>query len=344
MKKVALIAPEQLELQENCPDIMIRPDTVKIEVSACGICGSDLALLTGTRSLENEHYFGHEFSGIVVDAGEGHNGLQVGMRVASELVKTCGQCWNCRNGLPNYCRSMNDALLPGGFSSETLVLNTPSYCFLSPIPDTLDDITATLLEPANCAYRIASKANIRPGDSVLIFGLGTMGLITAEILKSMGAGSIIGTDRNKVRLEKIRQTSLLDVVDCNDADWMEQVKERTGSMGVDIVIEATGASAVLADTFEIVRPGGTIVAGGVYHGSVTNFVPTPIMRKELTIVGAKGPYPSVKSDGTSVVVDIVNKLQNNLKKLINVYDYSEGLTAFCDMRSGVSIKPVIKLK
>lgn len=344
MKKVALLAPEQLELQENCSSLMIQPDTVKIEVSACGICGSDLALVMGKRSLKKEHYFGHEFSGTIVDAGQARNGIRVGMRVASELVKTCGQCWNCRNGLPNYCRSMNDALLPGGFSSETLVLNTPTYCFLSPVPDTLDDITATLLEPANCAYRIASKANIRPGDSVLVFGLGTMGLITAEILKSTGAGVVIGADRNKARLEKIVEMGLLDVVDCNDADWMEQVKERMGSMGPDIVIEATGVSTVLADTLQIVRPGGTIVAGGVYHAPISDFVPTPIMRKELTIVGAKGPYPNVRSDGTSVVVDLVNKLQTNLKKLITVYDYKDGLRAFDDMKSGVSIKSVISFK
>jgi L-iditol 2-dehydrogenase len=344
MRKIVLIAPGQLELQENCVGIDMQQEMVKIDVSACGICGSDLASLTGRRPLTNERYFGHEFSGTVVEAGEGHNGMKTGMRVASELAKTCGHCWNCRKGLENYCRSMNDALLPGGFSSETLVLNTPSYSFLSTIPSTLDDITATLLEPTNCAFRIAMKANIKPGDTVLVFGLGAIGFITSQILKSFGAGVVLGTDRSKLRLEQLKKSGLIDIIDRNDENWLEQVKEAGGVNGVDVVIEATGAPTVLVDAIQAVRPGGRIVAGSVYHGAIDNFEPLPIMRKELTIVGAKGPYPHLKTDGTSAVVDVLVKLQNDLKKIITVYEYKDAIKAFNDMSSGAAIKPVITFK
>jgi len=344
MRKVALLAQGKLELQENCVSVDLQPETIKIDVSACGICGSDLALFTGRRPLANEHYFGHEFSGVVLDAGKNYNGILNGMRVASELAKTCGQCWNCRNGLQNYCRSMNDALLPGGFSSETLVLNTPSYSFLSQIPSSLDDITATLLEPTNCAFHIAMRANIKPGDTVLVFGLGPIGLIASQVLKNMGAGVVIGTDRSKTRLEQVKKTGLIEVIDRNDDNWLEQVKEAVGVDGVDVIIEATGAPAVLLDAFQAVRLGGRIVAGSVYHGNITNFEPLQIMRKELTIVGAKGPYPHLKTDGTSVVVDVLNKLQNDLKKIITVYEYKDALKAFDDIASGSAIKAVITFK
>jgi len=345
MRKVALVDYGKLELQENSEHIRtLEPGTVKIDVAACSICGSDIALYHGKRSLQNERYFGHEFSGVVTDAGDGSNGICKGMRVASELSKTCGHCWNCRNGLPNYCKSMNDALLPGGFSEETLVLNTPEYSFISPIPDTIDDITATLLEPTNCAYHVARQADVKHGETVVVFGMGPMGLTAARIIKSMGVDVVVGVDRSKMRLEKVRQLGFIDVVDSSDEDWQDQLMEMCGSKGADVVVELTGALPVLQNAFEIVRPGGRIVVGSVYSGFADKVELLPIMRKELTIRGSKGPYPHLKTDGTSAAVDILVKLQDDLKKLITVYDYKDALQAFEDMMSGAAIKPVIRFR
>lgn len=336
------MAPGVLELQDAPALGSTTGDTVRVDVSACGICGSDLALYNGRRDLSGEHYFGHEFSGIITEAGSTANGLKAGMRIASELVKGCGRCWFCRNGMQNYCRSMNDALLPGGFSEETLVLNTDAYSFLSPIPDTLDDITATTLEPANCAYHVAVRANIQPGDRVLVIGLGAIGMIAGLILQTLGAGKVIGADRSPLRLEQVRKTGLIDVVDTAEPNWMDKVREMTAKEGVDVVIEATGAPAVLKQTMEIVRTGGKIVVPSVYFGSIEGFEPIPIMRKELTIIGSKGPAPQLNVDGTSAVVDKVMQLKAQLQKLITVYDYKDSLQAFADARSGAAIKAVIK--
>ena len=343
LRKIKLTAPGQLELTTEDEVLNVTEDTVKIEVKACGICGSDLALYNGTRDLSNEHYFGHEFSGIVIDPGKGANGLKAGMRVASELVHGCGQCWYCRNGLENYCKGLNDVLIPGGFTEQTLVTNTKSYSYLSPIPDDLDFPTAALMEAANCAFRVAIKADIKPGDTVLVFGLGAIGFIGALILKSMGAGKIVGADRSPLRLEQVRKTGLIDVLDTSEADWLDKAKELISStQGFDVIIEATGAPAVLKDTFKAVRHGGRIVVGSVYHGTVDGFDPLPIMRKELTIVGAKGSAPVRKSNGYSAVVDKVVQLKDELQKLITVYDYEDALTAFADARSGKAVKAVIR--
>lgn len=343
MRRVALIDYGKLELQNHWEGVgQLRLGTVKVNVSACSVCGSDIALFKGNRSFTEERYFGHEFSGVVVDAGDGANGIAPGTRVASELSRTCGQCWNCLNGLQNYCKSMNDALLPGGFAEETLVLNRPDYSFISSLPPEIDDVTATLLEPTNCAYRIARQANIIPGDHVVIFGMGTMGLIAARILRSMGADIVIGVDNNKARLEKIRQLNLLDVVDSNAPDWLEQIKEMVGDKGADIVVEATGVVSVLKRAFEAVRPGGKIVVASVYHELAGTLELTPIMRKELTMIGAKGPFPHRKTDGSSASLETLVNIQDDLKKLITVYDYKDALRAFEDMMSGDAIKAVVK--
>ncbi len=341
MRSVKLLQPGQLELREVDNVGEVTPTTVKVKVHACGICGSDLALYNGKRDLAGEHYFGHEFSGVIIDTGNNCNGMKKGMRVATDLVKGCGRCWFCRNGLQNYCKSMNDALLPGGFTEETLVTSTDAYSLLSPIPDELDDITASLLEPLNCAYHVAMKAEIKPGDNVLLFGLGAIGLYAGLILESMGAGRVIGANRAGKRLERTRETKLLDLVNTSDPDWLDQVKEMTGPEGPDVVVEATGAPALLKDAMAAVRVGGRIVVGSVYHGSVDGFEPLPIMRKELTIKGAKGPAPLLKSDGSSAVVEKALQLKEQLNKTISVYEYKDALQAFADARSGVAIKAVV---
>ena len=342
MKRITLLAPGKLELRKENRELSLMDGMVKVRVSACGICGSDLALLNGTRDLSREKYFGHEFSGVVTEVSDTSCGFRPGMRVASELARTCGHCWHCRNGLPEYCRSMNDALLPGGFAEETLVRSTPDYSFLSPIPDSLDDITASLLEPTNCAYNFVMKAQIRPGDNVAVFGLGAMGIIAAILLKKLGAGAVICVGRRPVRQEKARKTGIFDAVVGNDEAGRDCIRRLCGERGPDVVIEATGSPQVLSDAMEIIRPGGRIVVASVYHGTVPNFDPLPIFRKELTVVGAKGPTAFPRSDGSSAVVHMISSIREELSRIISVYDYADALRAFEDARSGEAIKAVIR--
>ncbi|MCC8067895.1 MAG: alcohol dehydrogenase catalytic domain-containing protein, partial [Clostridiales bacterium] len=320
MRKIVLNAPGDLQLQESSLIQPMESEMVRVDVSACAICGSDLALLSGKRDLSKEKYFGHEFSGVVTEVAADSFGVQPGTRVASELSRTCGKCWHCINGMPNYCKSMNDALLPGGFSEDTLVRSSEEYSFLSAIPSTVDDVVASLMEPTNCAYHIAMRTAMKPGDNVVIFGIGAMGLIAGIILKSMGAGNVVAVGRRPARLEQVRSTGIFDAVVTNDEKGMEQVREICGAPGADIVIEATGAAPVLVDAMNIARYGGRIVVGSVYSGTVQEFAPLPILRKELSIVGAKGPTTYRKSDGTSAVVGVLERIQSDLRKIIRVYD------------------------
>ena len=119
MKKLSLVDYGKLELRDDWEGIALQPGMVKVRVSACAICGSDIALFRGKRDLKEERYFGHEFAGVVVDAAPGADSIPMGTRVASEVSRSCGKCWNCRHGLASYCKSMNEAFLPGGFARET---------------------------------------------------------------------------------------------------------------------------------------------------------------------------------------------------------------------------------
>ncbi len=342
IRKLALLGPGELQLQVQDNDIPLRSEMVKVRVSACGICGSDLSLLKGSRDISKEHYFGHEFSGVVTELGEDSIGFSPGMRVASELAVSCGRCWNCRNGLSNYCRSMNDAFSPGGFTEETLVSARSDYSFLSSIPDSLDDITASMSEPTNCAYRIAMQSNIKPGDNIVIFGLGAMGIISALILKQLGAGAVVCVGRRATRQEKVRKLGIFDAVVGNDDNGMDAIRQIVGDKGADVVIEATGTPQVLEDAIRMVRYGGRVVVGSVYSDKIPEFDPLPIFRKEITIIGAKGPYVYPRTDGSSAVIFMMEKIREDLRKIITVYDYKDALQAFEDASSGEAIKAVVK--
>lgn len=341
MRRVALIDYGKLELQDDWGGIELQPGTVKVEVSACAICGSDLALLRGKRDLKSERYWGHEFSGTVIDAGDGAGGITAGMRVASEVSRACGHCWYCRNGLPSLCKSFNEAFLPGGFSQETCVLNTQENSFISPVPAVLDDITATLLEPTSCSLQCALKADIRPGAKVAVIGMGPMGFITARILQQIGAGLVVGIVNKPSRLEKVREIGFLEGIDSSREDWLDRVREIFGDFGPDVVVELSGSLTAFQNALKIVRPGGRIVVGSVYTGYADNVELRPVMRKELTIVGAKGPFPNLNSDGSSMAMEMLVKIQKDVRKIIQVYDYTDALRAFEDMMCSRSIKSVI---
>ena len=241
-----------------------------------------------------------------------------------------------------YCRSLNDAITPGGFTEYTLARSTPDYSFLSPVPDAIDDVTAALMEPTNCAYQIAMKANIKPGDNVVVYGLGAMGIIAAIILRHLGAGAIICVGRRPARQEKARQTGIFDAVVGNDEAGMAVIREICGEHGADVVIEATGTPSVLSQAMTTARYGGRVVAASVYHGTIPEFDPLPIFRRELTIVGAKGPGAFLRTDGSSAVVHMMSLMKEDLAKIIRVYDFKDALQAFEDAKSGEAIKAVIK--
>lgn len=341
MKKLSLVDYGKLELRDDWEGIALLPGMVKVQVSACAICGSDIALFRGKRDLKEERYFGHEFAGVVVDAAPGADSIPMGTRVASEVSRACGKCWNCRHGLASYCKSMNEAFLPGGFARETGVLHTTENSFLSPLPDSIDDITASLLEPTNCSYEVALKANIQPGDTVAVIGMGPMGFITARLLQAMGAGLVVGIVNKPSRLEKVREIGFMDAIDSSAPDWLDQVREVFGPYGPDVVVELSGNYAALQNAIQIVRPAGRIVVGSVYAGFADKVEMRPVMRKELTIVGAKGPYPNLNAVGGSASLDMLVKLQDDLRRIITVYEAKDAIRAFEDMMSGRAIKSVI---
>ncbi|MDY0943822.1 zinc-dependent alcohol dehydrogenase [Priestia megaterium] len=338
MMRLTLESPGQLKLiEERSPDIL--PGTVKVRVSACGICGSDIAQWKGHRS---DRYFGHEFTGIITEVGPGVKDLYEGMRVTSGMIGSCGVCWNCQNGHPNYCRNLHEILTPGGFAEETLVEHSDRFKFLTLLPSEIDDVTGTLHETISCVLRIIERAEIKPGQSVLVVGLGAIGVLAAELFRGLGAGIVVGMDLNPHRLAAAHKLKIDKVIDRSNQAWLEQIFEAVGPKGADIIIEATGSPKALGDSFQAARVGAKVIIGSVYHDLANNLDIVPIMRKELAVIGAKGSYPYVTSYGQSIATQTLLSGHFSTKEYFGVYSPQEAEQAFEDAASGRFIKPVIK--
>ena len=273
---------------------------------------------------------------MVVDVGSNVEDLTVGDQVTTGVLQGCGGCSNCRLGRPNYCKSLGEVLFPGGFAQRTSVHHA-DYQYLVPC-NGLDLLQATLHEPLSCSLRIVEQARVSPGQTVVVLGLGTMGVMSALLAKAFGAGSVVGVDTNPAR------------VDAANALGIESVSPGGGPLAeptrieADVVVEATGSPVGFETALAIAGLGGRIVVGSVYSRLAAELDLRPIMRKELEIIGAKGSYPHVTRRGSSLSVDLLKRNDLPWRKIPRVYGIEEAEKAFQDMVSGKVIKPIIQMK
>jgi threonine dehydrogenase-like Zn-dependent dehydrogenase len=312
------------------------PDQVLVQVSACGICGSDLRPYR--NGLLDLPFFGHEFSGFVRSAGSGIADFDPGDRVASGLARGCGACEACLRGHPNYCEKTRGHYSPGGFAEYCLVTCAGGARPLIKIPDDLDFARATLFEPLSCAMRIEERAEAKEGARVLVIGLGMMGVLTALLIKLRRRDVyVVGADSHRGRVETARS---LGLDECIRLGGEGRAGDSVASPEFDLVIDATGAAAVLPLALGYTRLGGRIVLAGVPTEAVI-LEPLPIFRKELTIVGAKGPYPYPGPKGGSLALELLCSRLLPWERLIRVLPFSEAAAGFELASRGEALKCVL---
>jgi 2-desacetyl-2-hydroxyethyl bacteriochlorophyllide A dehydrogenase len=332
---LAVRGPERVEFARvELPEP--GPDQVLIEVSACGICGSDLRLY---RQGEMEAaFFGHEFSGKVVSVGTGVEDFKTGDRIAAGLARACGHCEPCQRGFPNYCVLSTNQFYPGGFAQFCLVSCAQDFRPIIRIPDAIDDVRATLFEPLSCAMRISTRVAVARGSRVLVLGLGMMGMLAALLLKkSTPEICIVGADTSSSRVGLGRELGLDRCVQFESGNFKAGQEMASD---YDVVVDATGIAAVFTLAVDLARLGGTVILAGVPAGAVA-FAPLPIFRKELTVVGAKGPFPYPNTEGGSQALDLLLSADIPWDKLVTVFPFHLAAEAFQGAARSGPLKSVL---
>lgn len=269
---VRLYGPSDLRVESVPFDATLLPDEVLIRVRATGVCGSDLHPYEtgsiGSTQLNSPLVLGHEFSGVVEQIGSQVENLQVGARVAVDPAWVCGTCRECRSGNPNLCRRQRFCgLAPDDGSLRERMVAPARFCH--PIPDSVSDASAALLEPLGIALHATDLARIRVGAKVAILGAGPIGLCLAQTARVAGAGTVWIHD---------------------PLEYRQQFAERYGAIALpvdaeaDVVIEAAWAKESVQQAMDLARPGGTVVLVGIPFEDTVSFKHSVARRKGLTIL------------------------------------------------------------
>jgi threonine dehydrogenase-like Zn-dependent dehydrogenase len=248
-----------------------------IRVAAAGICGTDLELRRGYAGFAGVP--GHEFVGIVEDAGSADAGW-IGQRVVGEITVGCGRCRACRIAGRGHCDVRTVLGIRGRDGAFAEYLSLPSRN-LHALPASIEDITAVFVEPTAAACRIAEQVRLEPGIQIAIVGAGRLGLLVAQVLRVEGAQVtvVVRSDRGR----SIAQSLGLETMAVDEALG-------TRARQFDVAVDVTGDPAGFRTATALVRPLGTVVVKSTFHGE-TPVSFSPLVVDEITIVGSRcGPF------------------------------------------------------
>lgn len=286
MRAVIIDKPGEIRVG-SVADPTPGPDELVIKVGACGICGTDLHIAQGEFPPTPYPIVpGHEFAGEVVSLGSNvknlvskDNPLAIGSRVAVDPSLYCGHCFFCHTGHGNMCsnwQAIGDTV-SGAFAEYVAVPFANAYL----IPDHISFREAALIEPVACAVHGVHRLEPKLGESMLIVGAGTMGLLLLQLLLRGGASRVAMMDLNAQRLETAKKLGADRVATSVEALLADE------PLGFDCVIDATGVSRAIESAFTAVRRGGKFMVFGVAPQEArVALSPFRIYNEEITIVGS----------------------------------------------------------
>jgi len=276
------------------------PGGAVLAVEAVGLCASDVAQIHGHKHVPGEVsplVPGHEIVGRVhALAPDADLGVEVGQRVAVDLVWRCGECAACRSGSPycermqvfGYTRGLDDGSgLHGGYG-EYMEVHASSH--LLALTDDVPAEELSLFEPLASVVNWFGRVDLQPGETVFVQGPGHMGLICAAYAKFRGAGTVIvsGTSADRLRLDTALEVGADHVVDVDAESAVDAVTRITGGAMADVVVDLTDAAAPVGLALEAVRMGGRVLWAGLKNMTPVPVVSDLVPLKGLTVVGGTG--------------------------------------------------------
>lgn len=294
MKAAVVVKNEVVEYQE-IEEPAVEPGCVKIKVKASGICGSDIP-----RVLYNGVHFypivlGHEFSGDVVEVGEGVTKVKVGDRVSGAPLLPCMKCDDCQKG--NYALCKNYSFVGSrrnGSNAEYVVIPEKNAV---PFDACIPYEQGAMFEPATVAIHGVLQNEYKSGGTVAILGGGTIGMFTMQWCKIFGSKKVVVFDISKERLDMALRLGADAVINTTESDYMEQAMALTGGQGYNYVFETAGAAPTMYMAFDLAANKANVCFIGTPHVDLTF---TPAMwenmnRKEFHLTGSwmsySAPYP-----------------------------------------------------
>jgi threonine dehydrogenase-like Zn-dependent dehydrogenase len=269
MLAVTFQAPGRVEVQEVAdPELQETGDAI-VKVEACAVCGSDLHIYHGRVKIDPGFTIGHEFVGVVTQAGAGVSRVAVGDRVLGCFQTACGSCLQCLRGEYHRCeqgRTFGHGVAMGDLqgSQAEQVLVPHADMTLRRVPEGMQASTAIFAgDVMGTGYHAIASSGMRPGDSVAVLGLGPVGLCAVQAARAAGAATVLAIDSVPERLA-MAQAFGGSALHLEEVDVKAAVRSATQRRGVDVAIDAVGDPRALELAISLARPAGAVAAIGVY--------------------------------------------------------------------------------
>lgn len=282
MKALVYEGPKNMLLQDVDRPV-IEADEVLIEVAFSGICGSELSGFLGHNSLRTPPLiFGHEFSGTVAVVGADVKSVRVGDRVTANPLVTCGICSYCKSGRQQLCvsRKLLSAALPGSNAEFVKIHKNNVYV----LPEGMSFEQGAIAEPVACAVHAVQLGQVHADDTLLVVGMGPIGQLILQVLLAQGVRRIIVSDMNPFRLKQAKSLGAIGIHP-KEQDLIDEVHKITGGRGVNVAIDAVGATLTRQNCVRATAMGGTVVFTGLHEGESTLPI-NEMIRREIRTVGA----------------------------------------------------------
>jgi S-(hydroxymethyl)glutathione dehydrogenase / alcohol dehydrogenase len=314
----APLVVEDVELPE------VGPSRVRVRIRAAGVCHSDLSMINGTLAPPFPLVLGHEAAGVVVEVGDGVTHVAPGAQAVLNWSPACRQCWYCTNGEPHLCERAVGPARPGGTTAD----GTPLHVTLGlgalaeevvvpaaavvPVPAEVPPAEGALL---GCAVltgvgAVRNTAAVRPGESVVVIGLGGVGLSVVTAARAAGAAPVIAVDVTEAKRPLALAAGASEYIVSSDR-LSRAVRELTGGRGADHAFECVGRSATIQAAWRAARRGGhvTIVGMGakddmVQLGALDIFHSAKVLRS--SVYGGSDPDRDVPGLAAAVLDGALN--------------------------------------
>jgi L-iditol 2-dehydrogenase len=300
MKAWVLGDPDQLHLRDKPVPVPKRAE-VLVRIDAVAICATDLEIIHGGSPASiggglpfNKNFTpGHEYMGTVAALGPEVDEFEIGERISVEIHAGCGQCKRCRQGMYTSCLNYgkpekghraNGFTTDGGFAEYAVNhINT-----VERVPDSMSDAEATLVVTAGTSmYGLTELGGLVSGESVVVIGPGPIGLLAVAVAKALGASPVILTGTRDKRLAIGKQLGADRVININNENAVDVVKQLTGGIGADYVVECAGTEATIEQAIHMTNRGGKICLAAFPHDPVTTDL-AHLVKNNIYVYGIRG--------------------------------------------------------
>lgn len=334
--KIAVVNNEKIKIEDiEIPHLNAQKGAI-VKVLCCGLCGSDIVKLREGIS-PNGTVLGHEIVAEIFEINSSTD-FKIGDVIVTSHHIPCGECLYCKSGNVSMCKHFKATnIVPGGFSEYVYLSEEHLQNVAHLKPDNLSLEEASFYEPLGCCVRAVKRCDLKEGDSAVVIGLGSIGILMSQALKAHGV-NVVGFDLLDERVGFLKSKGVDAINPLNFEDALSYIKSKTDNYGADAVFMTSGADKALDTALKVVRNGGKIL---VFSSTPKNsgYPNNEIYYRELTVLGSYSPSP----DDLRESLELLKSGKVDVKNISTEYELEDIQQAFEDTVSNKIMKACINI-